>query len=88
VIDPSKLDWDIVLKGLGVMVGALASLFQIRSLVPPSRTRLKADLEILTLLDPSDEAAPLLRAHAARITSASLSAFTSCRILPSWHLQP
>ena len=44
-------------------MGAIASIIQVRSLIPPSRARLRADLEILKLLDASDEAAPLVRAH-------------------------
>ncbi len=60
------MDWEEVFKSLGVVVGAAASLYQIRSLIPPSRARLKADLEILKSLDPSDAAAPLLKAHIDR----------------------
>jgi hypothetical protein len=41
---------DFVLKALGFMVGAAVSLYQLRNLLPGSRSRLKADLEILELL--------------------------------------
>jgi len=59
----ASLDWESIFKGLAVAVGAIASIIQVRSLIPPSRARLRADLEILKLLDASDEAAPLVRAH-------------------------
>src|ERR1017187_3787169 len=61
--DLASLDWESIFKGLAVAVGTIASIIQVRSLIPPSRARLKADLEILKLLDASDEAAPLVRAH-------------------------
>jgi len=66
MVDWPSIDWELVFKTLGVVFAALVSIYQIRSLVPPSRARLKADLEILKLLDPSDEAVPFLKAHTAR----------------------
>ncbi len=64
--DWTTLDWESILKGLGVAGGAVASAFQARNLIPPTRARLKADLEILKMLDPADEGAPLVREHTTR----------------------
>jgi hypothetical protein len=59
-------DWVTVVQGLGAAVAIVASFVQVRSMIPPSRTRLKADLEILKLLDPGDEASKVVRAHTTR----------------------
>jgi hypothetical protein len=66
MIEIASIDWETVVKGLGAAVAVVASFVQVRSMIPPSRTRLKADLEILKLLDPSDEASQVVRAHTTR----------------------
>ena len=48
------LDWDILIKALGALVGAVVAYTQVKSTHPISRAAMKADLEILKLLDKSD----------------------------------
>jgi hypothetical protein len=66
MIDIASIDWETVVKGLGAAVAAIAAFVQVRSLIPPSRMRLKADLEILKLLEPSSEASQLVKEHTTR----------------------
>lgn len=42
---------DVALKAVGLVVTAVFSLYQARNILPGARSRLKADLEILRLLD-------------------------------------
>jgi hypothetical protein len=53
---------DLTLKAVGLLVGAVFSLYQARHFISPSRTRLKTDLEILKLLEESHPSRPLLQA--------------------------
>lgn len=55
--------WDLILKALALAAGAIASFFQIRNLLPRSRSTLKTDLEILRLLDPTDPNYAVVRAQ-------------------------
>jgi hypothetical protein len=66
MIQIASIDWETVVKGLGAAVAVVASFVQLRSIIPPSRTRLKADLEILKLLDPNGEASQVVQAHTTR----------------------
>jgi hypothetical protein len=49
-----EIDWDIVIKAIGALVGAIVAYIQIRSSRPISRSALRSDLEILRLVDPAD----------------------------------
>jgi hypothetical protein len=42
--------WDLALKSAGLLVTALMTIYQVRALFNNSRTRLKTDLEILSLM--------------------------------------
>jgi hypothetical protein len=67
---------DVILKAATILVGALFSALQLRKLIPRSRTQLKADLEILKLLDPADPNFPLLKSHIDAQIKATYSAGT------------
>jgi hypothetical protein len=54
---------EIILQAVGLVVGAIFSLLQVRNAVHGSRSTLKTDLEILKLLDPTDPNHALVRAH-------------------------
>lgn len=54
---------EIILQAVGLVVGAIFSLLQVRNAVHGSRSTLKTDLEILKLLDPADPNHALVRAH-------------------------
>ena len=49
-----NIDWDLVLKTLGAVTGAIVTIHQIRHVLPKPRTALKTDLEIFQLIDRSD----------------------------------
>ena len=57
------LDWDILIKALGVLVGAVVAYTQVKSTHPISRAAMKADLEILNLLDKSDPNYKLIKSN-------------------------
>ena len=48
------MNWELAVKVLGIVVGGVISVVQIINRLPKSRTSLKADLEILQLMDDSD----------------------------------
>jgi len=48
----SGIDWDLLLKALGLLVTIGATLIQVRNFRSSSRSSLKTDLEILKLIDP------------------------------------
>lgn len=48
------ISWENILKAIPVIVGAVATLYQLRTKLPGSRSQLKSDLEILKLL-PDEE---------------------------------
>lgn len=50
----NAFDWDILIKSIGALVGAVVAYSQVKSTHPISRSALKADVEILKLLDTSD----------------------------------
>ena len=60
------MNWSLVIQVFGILVGGAMSLYQIRHLLPASRATLKADLEILKLIDPSDPAFARVKAHIER----------------------
>jgi hypothetical protein len=51
-----KLDWELVLRALPLIVGAIVSLYKLRDLNPRLRATLKTDAEILERLDPNSAA--------------------------------
>src|SRR5687767_14128624 len=55
------IDWDLVLKALGFLVTAAVAVVQVRGLRLAARATLKADLEILNLLDANDPNRDLLK---------------------------
>lgn len=57
------LDWDILIKALGALVGAVVAYTQVKSTQPISRAAMKADLEILNLLDKSDPNYNLIKSN-------------------------
>ena len=57
------MNWDIVLQAVGIFIGAVVSLYQIQKLRPAPRSKLKSDLEILQLIDTSDENYAIIKAH-------------------------
>ena len=60
------MNWQLLIQALGMVTGAMVAAYQIRQLLPSSKSQLKADLEILKLLDPADEAYPILQDHIRR----------------------
>ena len=60
------MNWQLTIQVLGILVGGSISLYQIRRLLPVSRSRLKVDLEILKLIDPSDPAHARVKEHIDR----------------------
>ena len=55
--EPTKvhgIDWDLILKALGILVAAVTTYLQVRSLGLADRASLKTDLEILKLIDSED----------------------------------
>jgi hypothetical protein len=58
-----NINWELILKAAGIVVGAIVSLYQISHLLFSSRSTLKSDLEILKLIDPSDPSYSLVKAH-------------------------
>jgi len=48
------MDWDILIKAIGAVAGGVLSIYQIRNMQPRLRAHLRADLEILKLLDRDD----------------------------------
>ncbi len=48
------MDWNIALKAIGIVFGLIVSIYQLRDIIPRTRSTIKIDLEILKLLDPSD----------------------------------
>jgi len=61
-----SFDWDLTLRAVGVLVGAVATIYQLTKLKPRLRTTLKTDLEILKLLDPKDPNYGVVQAHVDR----------------------
>jgi hypothetical protein len=59
----SRIDWDMLLKAAGIIIGVVVSFYQLRNIMPRSRSTLKIDLEILKLLEPSDPNYSILKAH-------------------------
>ena len=57
------MNWELLLQASGIVVGAIISLYQISHLLPGSRSTLKADLEILKLLEPTDPNHHIVKAH-------------------------
>lgn len=57
------MNWELLLKTLGIIVGVVASLYKLRRIAPKSRSVLRTDLEILKLLEPSDPNYPILKSH-------------------------
>ena len=60
------MNWQLTIQVLGILVGGSISLYQIRRLLPASRSRLKVDLEILKLIDPGDPAHARVKEHIDR----------------------
>ena len=60
---PFGLDWDILIKALGALVGAVVAYTQVKSTHPISRSAMKADLEILNLLTKSDPNYQLIKSN-------------------------
>jgi hypothetical protein len=56
------MKWELILQAVGLTVGAVLSIIQLRNLTPGSRSTLKTDLEILRLLEPSDANYPIVKA--------------------------
>jgi hypothetical protein len=46
-----SMDWDMILRAVGVLIGAAGTIYQITRRDPRWRATLKADIEILNLLD-------------------------------------
>ncbi|MCP4439054.1 MAG: hypothetical protein GY810_08945 [Aureispira sp.] len=46
------MDWDIVIKAFGMLIGLVGTVYQFKRFDPRKRDKLKTDLEILNLLDP------------------------------------
>ena len=57
------MNWDILIKAFGAVAGALFSIYQIRNMLPRQRAHLRADLEILKLMDKADPGFNLVREH-------------------------
>lgn len=55
------IEWEIVIKAIGALIGAIVAYTQIKSTHPISRATLKADLEILKLIDKSDSNYKLIK---------------------------
>jgi hypothetical protein len=49
------MNWDILFKGIGVIMAILIGLYQLRNGISKLRIQLKHDLEILKLLGPESE---------------------------------
>jgi len=59
----SRIDWDIAFKALGIIVGIIVSVYQLRNIIPRTRSTLKIDVEILKLLDPADPNYAILKSN-------------------------
>jgi hypothetical protein len=46
-----SMDWDMILRAVGVLIGAAGTIYQITRRDPRWRATLKADIEILNLLE-------------------------------------
>ena len=57
------MNWTIIIQATGILIGGIISLYQIRHLMPPSRSRLKADLEILKLIEKNDHGYKIVKEH-------------------------
>lgn len=60
------IDFEIIIKALGVVIGAAGTFYQVRNILPKSRSTLKSDLEILKLLEPGDPLHETVRRHVSR----------------------
>ena len=60
------MNWQVMIQVLVILVGGAISLYQILRLLPASRSKLKADLEILKLIDKNDPAFVRVKAHVDR----------------------
>ncbi len=49
------MDWDVILRAVGVLIGAVGTVYQLIVRDPRWRSTLKTDIEILNLLDAEDE---------------------------------
>jgi hypothetical protein len=57
------MNWALIVQTLGIVIGGGISFYQVRNLLPGSRATLKADLEILKLLEPQEANYKLVKAH-------------------------
>jgi len=59
----SGIDWELVFKAVGALVGAIVSLYQLRNVNPRLRSTLKSDIEILNLLKPDEPGYRAVKEH-------------------------
>ncbi|MFZ5981714.1 MAG: hypothetical protein ACOYVF_13910 [Candidatus Zixiibacteriota bacterium] len=57
------IDWELVFKAIGAIVGAFVSLYQLRNIKPRLRSTLKSDIEILNLLKPDEPGYRAVKEH-------------------------
>lgn len=57
---------ELALKAVGVIAGGIVALLQARNLLPANRRRLKADLEVLRLIDPANPLYSQVKANVDR----------------------
>ena len=61
--DLSGIDWELVIKAFGAIVGAIVSLYQLRNLNLRLRSSPKSDIEILNLLKPDSPNYQAVKTH-------------------------
>ena len=49
-----KMNWDLLIKAFGTVFGIVVGIYQIRNMLPRQRMHLRADPEILKLLENDD----------------------------------
>lgn len=57
----SRIDWGIALTAIGLIASITIAVYQLRNLIPRTRSTIKIDLEILKLLDPKDPNYPYVK---------------------------
>ena len=61
--DVNGIDWDLVVKAVGAIVGVFVSLYQLRNIKPRLRSTLKTDVELLKNLEPGGLSHQTVKEH-------------------------
>lgn len=59
----ASINWDLVLKAIGIVIGAVGTFWQLRNVISKLRSTLKTDLEIFKMLQPADPNYDILKEH-------------------------